>query len=459
MAKHKVTALPAGPFDPSDIYYLLVDDRVQRWIVSNDGLSLKQESPMQTGDDISLLTNDSAFQTFSEVSALIAAATSPAISDNYADIAALLAAQGSQTENYIYIVVDATTDATVDLGWALYQKLTATTAALTDYRKLSEEESLDVVAGSTNPTTTLGDMMVHDGVNDIRLPVGTETWQLQIVGGVPTWVAPSGGVPFAHLTMLTVQNMGGANGTVRTANWGGTQLHIDPEFTHSITTNPSRITVVDTGRYSIYWNVGCTQTGGARTTLNSRILINGVTANALGRKHNYSRGSAYGDLSVGMTTEIELTAGDYIECQTIVDDTDATYTVNTVVTECEFIIRKIDALGGSVGATGATGGAGGAPTTVADAGIVVDLSNFLGFMYNQLAPNQSWWGTEFTFINQVENGWARVLIDTTGQVGFPNLFGGVATTGHAFAAGRIFEMFIEYIGGQARFSFIDLYSA
>lgn len=69
----------------------------------------------------------------------------PAIDEKYANIAAMLADQVAQTEDALYFVADASTDATVDSGWALYQKLAATTASLTDYRKLSEEESLDVI--------------------------------------------------------------------------------------------------------------------------------------------------------------------------------------------------------------------------------------------------------------------------------------------------------------------------
>jgi hypothetical protein len=73
----------------------------------------------------------------------------PAIDEKYANIAAMLADQANQDEDALYFVLDASSDSTVDAGWALYQKLSATTAALSDYRKLSEEESLDVIFGGT----------------------------------------------------------------------------------------------------------------------------------------------------------------------------------------------------------------------------------------------------------------------------------------------------------------------
>jgi len=69
----------------------------------------------------------------------------PAIADTYADIAALIAAQGDQEENALYYVADASDDPTVDSGWAVYRYLGTTDGDLDDYQKLSEEESLDVI--------------------------------------------------------------------------------------------------------------------------------------------------------------------------------------------------------------------------------------------------------------------------------------------------------------------------
>lgn len=67
------------------------------------------------------------------------------IAKTYATIAALLADQALQKTDFFYFVTDASADATVDTGWALYQKLSASTGAIGDYRKLSEAESLDLV--------------------------------------------------------------------------------------------------------------------------------------------------------------------------------------------------------------------------------------------------------------------------------------------------------------------------
>jgi hypothetical protein len=80
----------------------------------------------------------------------------PGIADKYANIAALLADQGDQEEDALYFVLDASTDATVDSGWALYQKLNTTAGVIGDYRKLTEQESLDVIfAGSQDLDSVL----------------------------------------------------------------------------------------------------------------------------------------------------------------------------------------------------------------------------------------------------------------------------------------------------------------
>jgi len=68
-----------------------------------------------------------------------------AIAETYANIAALLADQLDQEDNAWYMVQIATTDPTVSSGWAVYQYLGTTAGTLSDYMKIMEKESLDVV--------------------------------------------------------------------------------------------------------------------------------------------------------------------------------------------------------------------------------------------------------------------------------------------------------------------------
>lgn len=75
------------------------------------------------------------------------------ISNTFADITELLADQENQTEGEWYMVTDASTDTTVISGWAIYEKLVATTDSLTDYLKVLEQESLDITINDADETT------------------------------------------------------------------------------------------------------------------------------------------------------------------------------------------------------------------------------------------------------------------------------------------------------------------
>ena len=165
--------------------------------------------------------------------------------------------------------------------------------------------------------------------------------------------APASTVPYMHLTLTTAQNHGGVDGSVTYVEWDGTEINKDTGFTHSTVTNPSRIEVDEDGTYALTFMVGAEQGGGSRTTLKSRYRINGSTVVERGAQRNYSRGSGYGDISVGMVTELALSSGDYIEVGTEVEDTDGIYTINSIPSECEVIIRRVDELGGAKGDTGA----------------------------------------------------------------------------------------------------------
>lgn len=70
------------------------------------------------------------------------------ITGRYLTYAALLAAQGSQVDKGIYTVADASGFSTVDSGWADFEYLGTVLGTEADYRKLSEQESLDLASSS-----------------------------------------------------------------------------------------------------------------------------------------------------------------------------------------------------------------------------------------------------------------------------------------------------------------------
>jgi hypothetical protein len=77
--------------------------------------------------------------------------------NEYPTITELLANQASQNVGKLQHVIDASIDITVETAgsWATYELLGAKTAALEDYRKLSEKESMDVAGGGTVDTSNL----------------------------------------------------------------------------------------------------------------------------------------------------------------------------------------------------------------------------------------------------------------------------------------------------------------
>ena len=194
-------------------------------------------------------------------------------------------------------------------------------------------------ATHTGDVTGATSLTISPGAVDIAMLSATGTADATTyLRGDNTWAGPA---PYAHLIISSTQNMGGANGTVHYVLWDGTAINVDTGFTHSTSTNPSRIQVDANGRYEVKANVSVAQGGSDRTTFMSGLRVNGSTVNVRGRQRNYSRGSSYGDTSTGLNTEIDLSDGDYLEMSITVDNTDGSYTSNAVVSECEFIIRKV----------------------------------------------------------------------------------------------------------------------
>ena len=136
------------------------------------------------------------------------------------------------------------------------------------------------------------------------------------------------------------QNLGGANGTTVAITWDR-QYEAGSDFTHSTSTNPSRIQFDFDGRVHVKASVSAEQGGSSRTTLAIYGRYNGSVDIPQATHRNYSRGSSYGDISLIWDTEINVFDGLYIEIMTIVDDTDSTYTINTFDDECEVIVTRI----------------------------------------------------------------------------------------------------------------------
>lgn len=169
---------------------------------------------------------------------------------------------------------------------------------------------------------------------------GTTLASIDNAGTIVRLATPE--VQSCQLYMTTVQNLGGAVGTATAIDWKA-QDYITGTYTHSTTTNPSRVTVNTTGRYNIRANIAWENRGGARAVIGVDILVNGVTAKTRGRGMNYSRGINQDDgISTNINTELALTSGDYIEIIATLDDADSnSYVINTQISGCELILNTV----------------------------------------------------------------------------------------------------------------------
>jgi hypothetical protein len=176
---------------------------------------------------------------------------------------------------------------------------------------------------------------VHVGDFYVRSMLSADT--IQLTGGyVDGYVKP-----FVSLLKTDVQDIGGDDTDVTLVTWN-VQEHIDPTFTHDTGSNPSRITINHTGRYSISSVIYGQRQGGDRITLLPGIKIDGGTTDYRGGIRSYSRGISFGKtITPAVMTERQLTAGSYIEIELLVDQADNPYVVNTGDIDSELIIRKI----------------------------------------------------------------------------------------------------------------------
>jgi hypothetical protein len=189
---------------------------------------------------------------------------------------------------------------------------------------------LDTKTNSGDPTGVDGGLYYNSNASRFRCYEGG-VWK-NCIGSESIHLAKTGSAS---------QDIGGANGTIQYISWDN-ELNKDSLFSHDNATNNTHITVNQDGIYEIKAAVGAKTTGSARSTIQIYFRINGSTDVYLGSGRNYSRGSVYGGISMQLNTEYSLSAGDYIEIATIVDDTDATYTINTNTNECDVILRRVE---------------------------------------------------------------------------------------------------------------------
>jgi hypothetical protein len=177
-----------------------------------------------------------------------------------------------------------------------------------------------------------------------QLNVDSAYFYVSASGGDAVPILSRNMAPFIHLTKTVAaqQNIGGAAGTETFISWDETK-HKNSTFTHSTTSTNTRITVNETARYSITYGIFAQNGGANRTTYTSYMRLDGTTYEVRGKARSYSRGSGVLGASIGLnvSTELNLTAGQYVEVAVYLQAADGSYTTNTEDATCQFIMRKI----------------------------------------------------------------------------------------------------------------------
>ena len=207
----------------------------------------------------------------------------------------------------------------------------------------------DMEASTYDPTSVVGDAFDMDNMAeaaDAKVLTSAERTILGNTSGINTGDQDLT-IPMIILTKSSTvsQNVGGANGTEVYWTWDGETIK-DATFTHSTVTNSEQVAVADDGWYEITFIGGAQTTGSSRTTLQGIHKINGGTTSRAGSLRNYTRGASYGNITTGLIYTVQLSADDYIEVGTRVEDSDGSYTINTnggeISDDChQLVIKKI----------------------------------------------------------------------------------------------------------------------
>jgi len=91
------------------------------------------------------------------------------------------------------------------------------------------------------------------------------------------------------------------------------QTIIDNMYTHSIITNPSRITVTRPGLYKVSYNISWEDSTSGRRDVRAYARINGNTAIVPSASYAYGRNTIEAEATNSATFFVTLSANDYIE--------------------------------------------------------------------------------------------------------------------------------------------------
>ena len=240
-----------------------------------------------------------------------------------------------------------TNDLTASVTWANVPDANITQSSVTQHQaalSITESQISDLGTYLTTETNDLTSAVTWANVPDANITESSVTQHqaaLSItesqISDLQTYLTTVS-LPIVKLT--TSQTTSITDGSWTTHTWDS-QGFIDTDtYTHSTTTNNSRLTVDSTGYYEITANlIYDNNTGSARNTVRACVFVNG-TEQTTTATYDYDRGASYGERSNNkINTILSLTANDYIEIRAYGHNIDGTCSIYG--SECELMIKRI----------------------------------------------------------------------------------------------------------------------
>ena len=198
--------------------------------------------------------------------------------------------------------------------------------------QLYSKKSDGTVVTFTNTTPTF----FSDEVDLGGLGTATTSYDLSsLTGGSPS---SSASLPIVKLT--TSQTTSVTQSAWTTHTWDSQGFIDNGAYTHSTSTNNSRLAVDATGYYQITANLVYDNNEAAqRNTVRAVVFVNG-TEQTTTATYDYDRGSSYGERSNNkINTMLSLSANDYIEIRAYGKNIDGTCSIYG--SECELMIMRV----------------------------------------------------------------------------------------------------------------------
>lgn len=307
---------------------------------------------------------------------------------------------------------------------------------------------------ASSPTTTKGDVIVHNGSSDTRLPVGADGQTLLADSAEALGVkwGEIGAATFPTSIYAPTNGQSVTAQTEQTIQFTTTLLEES-----SITKNVNLFVAQETGRYSIDFVVNLNDTTDSIPRYGGivYIYINGVKSTVWESRGGYMRGdptSQHRESQIVFKAVLDLNAGDDFYFRIIRTSQDSGAAPNASIINSALVIQHQKALGatGPKGDKGDPGTSAFSPNETVDTGTVIDMG-YIGTNYCNMASantNLAYTLTNTSIVGgnvELRGNWASE----------PTITGATKVTGSLFKANVDMYLYLENEGNRIIYWFSD----